>query len=86
MDRTGKNKFTLNDFVKRKGVDNIVAVYGEECLNKDGTILSLPDQAAVITHYLKLRGTPFEATYKQKALAFMTAWGKGLEQQLFRGC
>ena len=26
MDKTGKNKFTLNDFVKRKGVDNIIAV------------------------------------------------------------
>lgn len=81
-----KNKFTLMDFVKRQDVGNITGVFGEECLNEDGTIMSMADQAAVITHYLKLQGTPFESTYKQKAMAFMAAWKRGFEQHLFRGC
>ena len=80
-----KDKFTLMDFVKRQGLANITGVFGEECLNEDGTIMSMADQAAVITHYLKLKGTPFEATYKQKALAFIAAWKTGLAQHLSRG-
>lgn len=77
-------KFSLMDFVKRQGLRNITGIYGEECLNDDGTIMSLADQAAVITHYLKLQGTPFECTYKQKALAFMAAWENCLDQGVFR--
>lgn len=81
-----KDKFTLMDFVKRQGIASITEVFGEECLNEDGTVMSLADQAAVITHYLKLQGTQFESTYKQKALAFMAAWEKGFEQHIFRDC
>lgn len=83
---TSKEKITLMDFAKRQDHANITRIFGEECLNEDGTIMSMADQAAVITHYLKLQGTPFESTYKQKALAFMAAWEKGFEQYLFRGC
>lgn len=72
------------DFVKRQGLANITGIFSEECLNEDGTLMSMSDQAAVITHYLKLQGTPFETTYKQKALAFMAAWEKGFECKLFR--
>lgn len=80
------DRFTLMDFVKKQGLGNITGVFGEECLNEDGTIMSFADQAAVITHYLRLQGTPFESTYKQKAVAFMAAWEKGFKQHLFRGC
>ena len=41
------------DFVKRKNLGKI-QVFGEECLNEDGSIMSFAEQAAVITHYLKL--------------------------------
>lgn len=50
-----KDKFTLMDFVKRQGLNNITGIFGEECLNEDGTIMSMADQAAVITHYLKFQ-------------------------------
>lgn len=79
-----KDNFALLDFVKRQDLANVTEVFGEECLNEDGTLMSFADQAAVITHYLKLQGTPFETTYKQKALAFMSAWEKGLKCKLFK--
>lgn len=70
-----KNNFSLIDFCKRKGTLN-AQVYDSSCLNDDGSIMSLADQAAVITHYLHLKGTPYEITYKDKALAFLSAWQK----------
>lgn len=84
--KMAKDEFTIMDFVKKQSLKNIIGIFGEECLNEDGTIMSMADQAAVITHYMRLQGTPFESTYKQKALAFMAAWEKGFDQHLFRGC
>lgn len=70
-----KDKFTLMDFVKRQGLANIIGVFGEECLNEDGTVMSLADQAAVITHYLKLRNNrQFVGTYEDKGLQLMQLW------------
>ena len=42
------------DFVKRQSLGSIKQVFGEECLNEDGTIMSFADQASVITHYAQL--------------------------------
>lgn len=42
------------DFVKRQSIGSIQQVFGEECLNEDGTLMSLADQASVITHYVQL--------------------------------
>ena len=56
------------DFVKRQSLGSIKQVFGEECLNEDGTIMSFAEQAAVITHYLKLEHNPrFAEPYKKKA-------------------
>lgn len=79
-----KEIISLKDFVQQQKLSKITEIFGEDCLNDDGTLLSMSDQAAVITHYLKLKGTPFESTYKQKALAYMNAWKKGVERNLFK--
>lgn len=76
-------KFSLMDFVKRQGLRNITGIYGEECLNDDGTIMSLADQAAVITHYLKLRdNAQFVHPYEKRGARLLGLWqdficGKG---------
>lgn len=69
------NNFSLIDFCKRKGIIN-AQVYDASCLNDDGTIMSFTEQAAVITHYIQLKGTPYETTYKTKAIALLSAWQK----------
>lgn len=70
-----KDKFTLMDFVKKQSLANITGVFGEECLNEDGTVMSLADQAAVITHYLKLRNNrQFVDTYEDKGIQLMQLW------------
>ncbi|MDO4824021.1 MAG: DNA cytosine methyltransferase [Bacteroidales bacterium] len=76
-------KFSLMDFVKRQGLRNITGIYGEECLNDDGTVMSLADQAAVITHYLKLRNNvQFVHPYEKRGARLLGLWqdficGKG---------
>ena len=76
------DKFTLMDFVKRQGLASITEVFGEECLNEDGTVMSLADQAAVITHYLKLQDNPeFVRTYEKAAKRFIYYWDRLLENE-----
>lgn len=77
-----KDKFTLMDFVKRQGLANITGVFGEECLNEDGTIMSMADQAAVITHYLKLQNNPhFSRPYRDKGEQLLQLWQEFIEGQ-----
>lgn len=62
------------DFVKRKNLGKI-QVFGEECLNEDGSIMSFAEQAAVITHYLKLNhNLEFTQLYEKKAEGLMRLW------------
>lgn len=70
-----KDGFTLMDFVKRQSLTNIRGIYGEECLNEDGTIMTVADQAAVITHYLKLKNNnSFVKPYKEKGEQLLQLW------------
>ena len=70
-----KDRFSLMDFVKRQSIGSIQQVFGEECLNEDGTIMSFAEQAAVITHYLKLEHNPrFAEPYKKKAEELLRLW------------
>lgn len=70
-----KDGLSLMDFVKRQSLGSIQQVFGEECLNEDGTIMSFAEQAAVITHYLKLRHNPeFAKPYKKKAEELLGLW------------
>lgn len=75
-----ERSFTLMDFVKRQGLEHITGIYGEECLNKDGTLLSFADQAAVITHYLKLQNSgQFVRTYQAKGELLLDFWHNFIE-------
>ena len=77
------NSFTLLDFVKRQSLGNITGIYGEECLNEDGTIMSFADQAAVITHYLKLQNSgKFVCPYENKGEQLLQLWQDFIEGQL----
>lgn len=70
------------DFVKRQSLANITGVFGEECLNEDGTIMSLADQAAVITHYLKLRHNHnFNHPYQHKGELLLHLWEEFITEQ-----
>lgn len=70
------------DFVKKQGLANITGVFGEECLNEDGTIMSMTDQAAVITHYLKLQDDPhFSRPYRDKGNQLLQLWQEFIEGQ-----
>lgn len=80
-----KTNFTLMDFVKRQGLDNIIGIFGEECQNEDGTIMSFADQAAVITHYLKLQNSvEFVRPYENKGEQLLQLWRDFIEGQTQR--
>lgn len=71
---TNKN-FTLMDFVKKQSLGKIQGIFDEECLNEDGTVMTVADQAAVITHYLKLQGNKdFVKTYADRGSRIMHLW------------
>lgn len=70
------------DFVKRQGLGNIQGIFGEESLNEDGTVMSMADQAAVITHYLKLKNNPrFAQPYQEKGEQLIGLWHEFIEGQ-----
>ena len=70
------------DFVKRQSPGNITAIFGEECLNEDGTVMSFSDQAAVITHYLKLKNSgAFVRPYENKGELLLQLWQEFIEGQ-----
>lgn len=76
---TNKN-FTLMDFVKKQSLGKINGVFDEECLNEDGTVMTVADQAAVITHYLKLQGNKdYVKTYADRGSKLMHLWEEFVE-------
>lgn len=68
--------FSLMDFIKRTSSQLIKEVYGEESLNSDGSLMTMGEQAAVISHYLanKVASTPFVSSYENKAVQLMKLW------------
>lgn len=73
--KMAKDQFTLMDFVKRQSQKTISGVFGEEFLTEDGTIMSVADQAAVITHYLQLQDNPkFSRPYRDKGEKLLSIW------------
>lgn len=77
-----ETRFTLLDFVKKQGLGNIQGIFDEECLNEDGTVMSMADQAAVITHYLKLKSNKhFVKPYQEKGEQLMALWQEFIEGQ-----
>lgn len=70
-----KDRFTLMDFVKKQSLSNITGIFGEECLNEDGSVMSIAEQAAVITHYYKLQNSgSFVKPYAEKGKQLEGLW------------
>lgn len=72
--------FSLFDFCKKRAEK--VQVYGPETLDEEGNIIPFIDQAAIITHYLHLKGTRFEKPYKEKAEQLLPIWEKMIAEEL----
>lgn len=70
-----KKEMKLMDFVNKHSLSNVSSIYGEECLNEDGTIMPLVDQAAIISHYLKLgKRKGFINPYEKKGKQLFSLW------------
>jgi len=76
------NKYTLFDFCKRQSAKGVLGVYDEACLNEDNTVISMLDQAAIISHYLQLKDTPFCSTYQEKGQKLTQLWNEYLEEDI----
>lgn len=77
MALTTKN-YTLFDFCKKKEGKQISGIFDANSLNPDGSILSMLDQAAIISHHLQLQDTPHDETYKEKGEGLLDSWGRFL--------
>ena len=65
--------FLVETFLKgKKGMN--VQLYGEESLDDEGKVISFADQAAIVTHYLKLYGKKDGAVFEKKGLDILDAW------------
>ena len=64
MSRT-TNKFSLFDFCKKQA--GKMEIYGEETLDEEGKIIPFIEQAALITHYLKLNRKGVDLPYRGRA-------------------
>lgn len=49
-------------------------MYGKESFDSDGNLMSFSEQAAIVTHYLKLRNKSDVKTYASKAEALIRLW------------
>ena len=66
------NEFNIFNF-GRKTVSKILFV------GSDGNIMPFEAQLAVLSHYLQLKGTKYEITYKKMALKIIDHWSKLLK-------
>jgi len=64
--------FKMFDFCKK--YDAIIDRYANDVRDDDGTLVPFYDQAAIITHYMQLKGTPYEVAFKNDAERFMKLW------------
>ena len=69
MKKNKKPSFSVGTFLAdKKGSD--VQLFVKESLDENGNIISFPDQAAIVTHYLKLRNEQEGRGYKEKGEAY----------------
>lgn len=65
--------FSVETFLSGKR-DTKVQLFGKESLDSEGNILSFSDQAAIVTHYLKLREKCEGAVFEEKGHEILDAW------------
>ena len=63
------NEFNIIDFGRKK-VNKILF------LDSVGNIMPFETQLAILSHYLHLKGTEYEATYKEMAVRLIEHWSK----------
>lgn len=73
MKKNTQVNFSIADFMRCREKQNI-QFYGQECLDEDQNIISFSDQAAIITHYLKLKDKPEGNIYESKGSELVNAW------------
>lgn len=74
-------KITLFDFTKQANLNKVTGIYNEDCLDSDGQIISLQQQAAIITHFLKLQHKKkFVQPYKIKGQKLLKFWTEFLDR------
>lgn len=73
MPKTVSEPFSVETFLK--GKKNIkVQLYGEESLDEEGNVISFADQAAIVTHYLKLRNKREGMIFEEKGSDILDVW------------
>lgn len=75
MPQNIETKFSINTFLSAKN-SNKVQIFGPESLDEDGSLISFSDQAAIVTHYLKLKNKVDGTKYEEKGKALVEAWAK----------
>ena len=71
-----KNKipsFSVGTFLADKKSSD-VQLFVKESLDENGNVIPFPDQAAIVTHYLKLKNKQEGSGYKEKGKALIDAW------------
>ena len=63
------NEFNIFDFGRKTVSKNLF-------MGSDGNIMLFETQLAVLSHYLQLKGTEYEITYKEMALKIIDHWSK----------
>lgn len=73
MKQNKQVNFSIGNFLRNKNKLNI-QMYGRESFDSDGHLMSFSEQAAIVTHYLKLRGKKESIIYASKAEALIKMW------------
>ncbi len=65
--------FSVEFFLSNKK-NTKVQLFGQESLDDSGNVMSFSDQAAVVTHYLKLKGKQDGRVFEDKGVRILDAW------------
>lgn len=74
MKNITKENISFFDFCKKKTAKNLIAVFDENCVDEEGKLLSVLDQAAIISHYLTLKDIKYGKTYCEKGEKLYSLW------------
>jgi DNA (cytosine-5)-methyltransferase 1 len=75
-----KNLIKISDFLKRNIAKGIEEVYDAAALNDDGSVLSFPDQTALVTHYAMLHDDRNFGYSYHRAVDILDSWYRWIGQ------
>lgn len=76
---TANKTFSLFDFCKKSAEK--VQLFGEESFDDKGNILPFIEQAALVTHFLQLKGSKVQLPYNPKAEKILNLWYEFIKQE-----